>query len=286
MKRIVSSELWNSEASTLVRRYGDMTRQQFNLWRAVDSRIRVAIPSYNGADDLPRTLASLAGSVTPLEVMVVTNGCAADDKTSSIAERMGARVQELKQAGKMGATQVALSTYISEGVSEVLLTDDDTLLPPKWAGIMTRRLRQLRESNEAGPAAVCGSAFYVQGSRKWLDILRSAHDLALDAKKNVLGKTPIARGFNMGLGFDGAGKLYDAIQDMPADLFPREDTAMRDAVIENDGVVSDCLNLGAIALTRNDRVSTWNEFRLMRSGHAVSLYREYTPGVPYHSETA
>jgi hypothetical protein len=68
------------------------------------------------------------------------------------------------------------------------------------------------------------------------------------------------------LGFDEARRLWDAIESLPDDLYPGEDTAIGERVVACGGRVSGCLDPRAIPSTRNDRVSTLAEFLTMRGG--------------------
>lgn len=278
MNRPSLRELWSSSGPEIIARYGQATRAHLSAWREGAATAEVLVPTRNGAADLPRLLASLARSSIPLRVTVAANNCT--DATVEVANQLGATVIETPD-GKMGATKAGLAHIEARrGLGLVLLTDDDATLPAAWAGLMAARAAELRRRAAGRPIAVCGSAIFVAGQRLWVDVLRSSYDVLLDVKKHVLRKNAIARGYNLAFGFDAGGTLREAIGRIPDTFYPGEDTAMADAVLECGGVVGNCLHLGAIALTRNDRVSTFAEFLAMRGGgkdsaarHAA-LYRE------------
>lgn len=236
------------------------------------------MPSRNGADDLPRLLASLARSTVPLRVTVAANNCS--DTTVAVAESLGADVIETPP-GKMAATKAGFAHIAqARGLGVVLLTDDDTTLRAAWAQLMAARAAELLQRSRGRPVAVCGSAIFVAGQRLWVDVLRSTYDVLLDVKKHVLRKNAIARGYNLAFGFDAAGALREAIERIPDTFYPGEDTEMAEKVLDCGGVLGNCLRLGALAVTRNDRVSTFGDFLAMRGGgvdgvarHAA-LYRE------------
>lgn len=278
MSRPSLRELWTSSAPDIIAKYGQTTRARLSGWRADARAAEVLVPTRNGAADLPRLLASLALSTIPLRITVAANNCT--DATMEIADQLGATAIETP-GGKMGATKAGLAHIEAErGLGVVLLTDDDATLQGAWARLMVARAAELRRRVEDRPIAVCGSAIFVAGQHLWVDVLRSSYDVLLDVKKHLLRKNAIARGYNLAFGFDAAGTLHSAIERIPDTFYPGEDTAMADAVLECGGMIGNCLHVGAIAVTRNDRVSSFADFLAMRGGgkdsaarHAA-LYRE------------
>lgn len=255
--------LWSLDTHTILARYGEATRERLQAWQHIEGSADVLVPTRNGAADLPRLLASLAMQVASVRVWVAPNDCT--DNTAEVADTLGARLVEAP-AGKLPATKAGLRAIDeSHGLGMVLLTDDDVVHQPRWALTMTDIAHRLDESHSL-PVGVFGPAVYVAGQSVAIDVLRTAYDYALDCKKRMLGRIATARGYNMLLGFDKAGRLRDAINSLPDDLYPGEDTAMGDTVVECGGRVSGCLDPRAIPSTRNDRVSTLAEFLAMRGG--------------------
>lgn len=257
------SGLWSLDTQTILARYGEATRERLQAWQHMDGVADVLVPTRNGAGDLPRLLASLARQDVPVHVWVAPNNCT--DGTADVAAALGARVVEAP-AGKLPATKAGLRAIEQHhGLRLMLLTDDDVVHQPRWARTMTAIARRLDERG-AKPVGVYGSAVFVAGHSVAIDALRTAYDYALDLKKRMLGRMATARGYNMLLGFDTAGRLRDAINALPDDLYPGEDTAIGDTVVACDGRVSGCLDPRAIPSTCNDRVSTVAEFLAMRGG--------------------
>jgi glycosyltransferase involved in cell wall biosynthesis len=263
--------LWSLDTQTVVARYGKVTRERLQAWQHTAGSANVLVPTRNGAADLPRLLVSLAMQDVPVHVWVAPNNCT--DSTAEVAEALGAHIVEAP-AGKLSATKASLRAIDErQGLGMVLLTDDDVVQQPRWARTMTALAHRLDE-RRSRPVGVFGSVVFVAGKSFAIDALRTGYDYALDIKKRMLGRSAIARGYNMVLGFDEAGRLRDAIYSLPDDLYPGEDTAMGDKVLECGGRVSGCLDLRAIPSTRNDRVSTVAEFLAMRGGGEPTAARK------------
>jgi glycosyltransferase involved in cell wall biosynthesis len=113
-------------------------------------RFSVVVPALDEAENLPRTLASLAAQDFggDVEVIVVDNG--SRDATGRLARAAGARVVVERQRGVCAARQAG--TDASRG-EVVVSTDADTVHPPDWLSRIDRQLR--RHPNAVAVAGPC-----------------------------------------------------------------------------------------------------------------------------------
>src|SRR4051812_14458694 len=93
-------------------------------------RVSVVIPTYNRAELLPATLASVAAQqFTDLEVLVVDDG--SEDDTRAILERHGAPGLRLLALGRTGNLSVVRNAGIEAAAGEyVAFLDSDDLWDP------------------------------------------------------------------------------------------------------------------------------------------------------------
>lgn len=96
--------------------------------------VSIILPSYNGAETLPRTLAALDRVVVPsggMEIILVDNNSTDDTARLMHSFSEGRAVQVLSEPrqGKSHALNTALD--VAQGAL-IVFTDDDTLADPDW----------------------------------------------------------------------------------------------------------------------------------------------------------
>ena len=100
-----------------------------------DPLVSVVIPAWNEADNIFRTLSSLAGSTTKhrVEIIVVNNN--STDNTQNIINELGVRNYFEPKQGISHARQCGLDNAKGK---YLLCADSDTFYPPKWIDLMIR----------------------------------------------------------------------------------------------------------------------------------------------------
>jgi len=161
--------------------------------------ISVILPSRNGADTLPDTLAALAALEPPPgghEIVLVDN--ASDDGTLALLERFarehGARLLREPTPGKSRA----LNRAIGQARGELLVfVDDDVIVPPGWLRAYDRASR---DHPAAGLFAGALAPAWRQPPPAWLAGL-AAEGRCCGATPKTLAEGPCAPGVLKGANF-------------------------------------------------------------------------------------
>jgi glycosyltransferase involved in cell wall biosynthesis len=242
----------------IVRDYSAFSRERFSN----TDGLPVIVPAFNEEHDLPSTLLALARSNIDIRPIVIDNG--SNDATSAIANRMGAISIKESEPSKVRATQEGLNIIKEMGYKRVLFTDADTLMGKKWAASMYGLAEDI---DTITGGIVTGSAIIEHGGSFSTDALRSINCLIRDVYRHFSNdRMPMVRGFNYLLVLDDAGLHYDSVQSMPSDLFPGEDFAIRDRVMENGGILKATLRPETLVFTRGDRYRSLSKGVLTRFG--------------------
>lgn len=237
----------------------------------------VLIAARNEAAHIGKTLAALPRNTEPI---VIPNGCT--DETETIAEQLGVTVIKDSPEGKMPALQLGIR-YLGERAAEPFITmDADTrpLLPDVWLKAMLAGRAALDPQR---PAVVVGLQLY-RGINPFTAGWRNLGYLR-DTFKNHTNPYSGADGKNMLLDLHDAATVK-RILDMPH-IWPREDTAIKDEVLDREGSFLKSLNPLTLVLTSGDRYPGLYK-RLRLGGRAAGLMvresylQEAAPGsVPY-----
>ena len=117
-------------------------------------KFSVIIPTYNRADELPRTLESLSGLVVadPWEVIVVDNN--SSDNTREVVEGITSYPVPLRYVfEREQGRSAALNAGIRAASGDILaVTDDDVRIDPHWLTNAERALRELKCEYVGGKA--------------------------------------------------------------------------------------------------------------------------------------
>lgn len=263
--------LRNLDPLAIIDGYSAFTRERFSS----PDGLPVIIPAHNEERDIPSTLLALARSEIEVMPIVMDNG--SSDHTADFARQMGAKTITESEPSKMRATQLGLEYAKSLGHKRVLFTDADTLPGKKWAAAMYG-LSQDIDLNSGGLLA--GPVFFDHGPSLATDGIRTLNGYLRDvSRKMSTTKLPLTRGANYLLTLDHEGLLYEGLQRLPANLFPGEDLAIRDTVVQNGGKVVSTLRPETFVYTRNDRFRNLGAAVLARFQlrPRASFYADDTP---------
>ncbi len=287
-------QLHRADPEELMQTYAGRTQARFEKWRQSGRAVPVIIPSRNEEHDIVGCLIALARSSRPVLPIVVVN--CSDDRTFERAERMGAMVTDIKSGvRKMGATQrgVELATaYLDDNNVKrrvVLFTDADTLVPRRWAAILSRRLRRSLRHDPLHGAGVFGSSVFLHGPSRLADFAQSAHGFYLDIWQAVKRGTPLVRGHTYGLGLDLNDIVVKALNSLDPETMYRDDVTIYETLKGVGVPISRCLNPRAIVITRGDRAHSFKEFmeNLYKPGYEGSTYdKQYTVCPPAPTKKA
>jgi glycosyltransferase involved in cell wall biosynthesis len=241
----------------IVRDYSAFTRDRFSS----PDGFPVLIPAFNEEVDLPATLLALARSNIDIKPIVIDN--ASTDSTAEYATAMGAITIHENVPGKMKATQTGLEQARAMGYKRILFTDADTLPGKKWA-VSMHELAGRIDPTQGG--LVAGTGLFDHGPNLTTDILRSANSYARATMRRVQGKYPMTQGYNYLLALDMDGVVAEGINDLAPNLFPGEDFAIRDKVIEGGGHIVWATGPDTLVFTRNDRFRSLGEGIMTRLG--------------------
>jgi hypothetical protein len=237
--------------------------------------IPVVICARNEEEDLPATLVSLAmqedSGVVPI---VVDNG--SSDDTVERALKMGVKVLHEEVPGKNGAFTKGI-LYAREEFGEtapILYTDADTIVGSYWANALANRTRHMNESNSRRGALLFGSIFIRHGKSPITDAVRTFDIYKRQLERRRLGLAPGARGPSTGLILSEEG--VESLAQLPATLFPRQDSSVRDALIEAGSAAGATLSSHGVVVSRGDRFSCLKDYRMFVKGE-VSLTEVYHP---------
>jgi glycosyltransferase involved in cell wall biosynthesis len=131
------------------KKFKDLTRLELTDLKARLARfqsdtpeVSVVIPAWNEADNIYRTLSSLAANDTTLRVEIVVINNNSTDQTQQVLDELGVRsFHEHKQG---------ISFTRQKGLEEArgryhLCADADTFYPPQWIELMTKPMRSSSE---------------------------------------------------------------------------------------------------------------------------------------------
>jgi GT2 family glycosyltransferase len=134
------------------------TRTQFS-----STRVAVVIPNWNGKDELPACLDSLAKQTIEHEVVVVENG--STDNSADIVKTHYPYVTLLRQAknlGFAGGVNVGIRYALEKGYTYVALFNNDAVAELYW-------LEELVEALDAHPQAGIATCKFMSIDKKHLD---------------------------------------------------------------------------------------------------------------------
>jgi glycosyltransferase involved in cell wall biosynthesis len=167
----------------------DTIRRQIELLYATTPQVSIVIPAYNEAENILKTLSSLADSSTiyKVEILVVNNN--STDETENLIRQSGAicvieNTQGITPARNTGLRH-AKGTYI-------LNADADTIYPPDWIDSMIKPLYS------GDTALVYGSFSFLptHDSRLFFFAYEYLSDLSKWVNKNFREEAVNVYGFN------------------------------------------------------------------------------------------
>ena len=110
-------------------------RTRLSRFRADDPEVSVVIPAWNEADNIYRTLSSLASNETTLRVEIIVINNNSTDATQQVLDSLGVRSFPEYTQGIAFARQKGLEE--ARGRYH-LCADADTFYPPQWIELMTQ----------------------------------------------------------------------------------------------------------------------------------------------------
>lgn len=212
--------------------------------------VPVIIPTRNGEEDLPATLASLGMSRGPVLPIVVENN--STDRTIEVAEEFGAHVLSVT-GSKMGAVQAGLQYAADLGKNVALLTDDDTLFPMGWSERMSYKITSQNDGKGIG---VFGTSMVMHGENSLVDVAYTGFRAGRDTLRKLRRQDFSARGHNYGIGFDADGAILETINDLNPLIFEGDAHAILGAIKKAGGAIHTSLSPGTAVVTKGDRFST------------------------------
>jgi glycosyltransferase involved in cell wall biosynthesis len=131
--------------------------------------VGVVVPAYRETEALAATLGSLLQLDHPGDVVVVVAVDGGDQGTVAVAEEFGVIVVPVRPNGGSYAARNAGLDALPAGLSAVLFTDADCVVPPHW---VTAHLRALRECDLSGGAVRFRFARERPSPAEWVDACR------------------------------------------------------------------------------------------------------------------
>lgn len=244
----------------------------------------VLIPARN-APFVGETIAALGEAAWPI---VVPNGCT--DDTAAIAEGAGATIVPCEQEGKMPALQAGIRFLGDMALSAPLMTvDADTvpMFPKRFVPTMVQARQKL---DPRSPALLVGPLRYVNGCSMASDAARTLLQAYGQYRSRFDPSTGRFGGSSMLFDMAGNQKLLDDILGLD-NLWPYEDVALKDRVVENGGNTMKVMSARAFAATESKREeSIFTRLRLGRvaalEARAASYLADAPPGsIPYASQS-
>ncbi len=104
-----------------------------------DPLVSVVIPAWNEADNIFRTLSSLASSTTSKKVEIIVINNNSTDRTQEVLDLLGVRNYLEPKQGTSHARQCGLDN--AKGKYH-LCADSDTFYPPKWIDLMLKPMER------------------------------------------------------------------------------------------------------------------------------------------------
>lgn len=237
-------------------------------------KIPVLIAARNEEARIERTLKSLPDFTQPV---VITNGCT--DSTAEIADACGATVFESSVEGKVPALQLGIVRLGNKALKPFVTLDADTqpLFPKKWLPGMGRALYR-HGRDDRRPAIIIGPLVFNRigiASRVW----RNSEHL----KTQWQTRNSETEGY-----FSGANMLMRLCNDdvvdkvlMLPNIWPGEESAIRDIVLNNNGIVRKTMNPHAGAATSGERFpDIRTRFSMGRDEYIKTIQESYNSDAP------
>lgn len=182
----------------------------------------VIIAARNEQLHIATTLASLPAESRPI---VVANG--SSDKTAKIANSFGVELIELKEPSKVRALQAGIEQIGKVVTQGFVILDADTrpVFPRQW-------LSSYQKVFNAGEEVVCGPLFYGPDKGRLVGLARSVKSYSRNLNNLRTGNDDYVHGANMGIRTNI--EVIEEILHLP-NIWPCEDMALRDLVIEHGG---------------------------------------------------
>lgn len=137
----ISLPKWIKPHLYLNKNFSDLTveeiddlKRRIKKFQSQKPLISVVIPAWNEANNIFRTLSSLANSTTSKEVEIVVINNNSTDNTQKVLDELGVRNYYEAKQGTSHARQCGLDN--AKGKIH-LCADSDTFYPPKWIDLMT-----------------------------------------------------------------------------------------------------------------------------------------------------
>jgi cellulose synthase/poly-beta-1,6-N-acetylglucosamine synthase-like glycosyltransferase len=198
----------------------------------------VIIPAYNEGHRLAHTLKHL--SSTSVKPIVALNGCT--DDTLDVVQQFGASYVMSDEQGKLPIIQKSLRFLGKQALNPLIILDADTypLMPRQWSLHLKEEL-----SSSKQPMAISGLCWFNSDSKLYSYI----HSM-WRIKNSILSErnhTVSVCGPNLGLNIKNV-KTLDQILDLPH-LWPGEDAAMVEVIVQNNGVFKHSFSPSSLTLT-------------------------------------
>lgn len=244
----------------------------------------VIMAARNEAENIERTLDSLAGQSQDVDPIVVVNG--SSDLTADIAARAGATVLESPE-GKMPAIQAGLKHLGKRALDPVLILDADSRpLTRQWSGHMSGELRGLTKSD---PAMVWGPYVYDGDINRALGALFTMTTMRVSWADRHEDRPRTIRGGNTGL-YMRDDELLEEMLSLE-NFWPREDVAVFDTMKSHGADHKVTFNINGWVLTSGYRISDTIKRAIKDRRHPSLImdgsYADEAPtgSRPYNSET-
>lgn len=244
----------------------------------------VLIPAHNEALNLERTLNTLSKQSSEIDPYVIVNGCT--DNTADIARNIGAKVLE-SEHGKMRAIQEGIRFLGASALDSLIILDADTRpFSKRWSGRLAKELERLPAGK---PSMVWGPVAFLDDINPFIGGAISAYTTSVSwADRNDVDPRTI-RGGNSALKLNSIDAIDEVLH--LDNYWPREDVALFDTVMQNQGSSKTIFHYEAWANTSGDKYSPmrWLKQRVFdhRNPNKISdqEYESRTPADarPYNS---
>jgi glycosyltransferase involved in cell wall biosynthesis len=204
----------------------------------------ILIAARNESRNIAATLQALPRDAEPI---VLANGCT--DDTAEIASSYGATVLSFEEQGKLPALQAGIEHLGRRALAPFITLDADTrpLIKNKW-------LDQMQLAREAfgpkQPVCIVGPAVYTE-----MDLIAGSWRNVGHWRNQIKTRDEPNAGFfsgrNMLLHFTDNDSLDEALA-LPH-IWPGEDVALKDVVVNHGGQARKLLDPRAIVLTSGER---------------------------------
>jgi glycosyltransferase involved in cell wall biosynthesis len=197
----------------------------------------ILIAAHNEESYIERTLSSLPRDCTPV---LIANGCS--DKTAEIGEGFGIKPIVLEEASKTAALQTGLKSLGEHALSGFIILDADTR--PLFCNRWLSAYREKFEHSQNG--VYCGSLIFRLDNGVFPGVVRSSRNYLRDVHA-YFNRNERVYGANMGVKMNQSSLEY--ILSLPQNLWPGEDRAIRDSVVNEGGVYHMDISPSLVALS-------------------------------------